>query len=70
MSSVGWPPRIVNRSVKYMEFIFEILFQFLLEFILEIGAEILMELGLHSVAQVFHGRRLATPFSLSSGTRC
>ena len=44
-----------------MEFIFEILFQVLLEFILQVGAEILMELGLHSISQVFHGRRTRNP---------
>lgn len=48
---------MVNRSVKYMEFIFEIIFQVVSEFILQIIAELLVEMGLHSIGQVFRRDR-------------
>ncbi|MBC7923715.1 MAG: hypothetical protein H7Z75_21780 [Ferruginibacter sp.] len=44
-----------------MEFIFELLFQVILEFVLQIFGEVLIELGLHSLAKPFKEREARNP---------
>ena len=46
-----------------MEFLFELFFEFLLQILFEL----LAELGLHSIAEVFHGRKDRNPILAFTG---
>jgi hypothetical protein len=57
-----WATASIQDCCQVMEFVFELLFQVVFEFVLQLFGEVLVELGLHSLAKPFKEREARSPF--------